>query len=425
MPKSTFYQFLISLSLCFIFCGQLSANNNENGFLPPIIFSLLDDGSTIVPPLQPSNSLSDIASGYLHTCKIINNGQVICWGATPSQIALGPNAGIPAPVLIPGIETAISLSADSFYNCALLADTTVKCWGRDYSGELGNGADTSSATATWSATPIAVLNHSNLPGVLKGVTSISSGYSHSCAILSGGKVTCWGSDTEGGASVPSDPGKARLLTKISNAIKVVSGFYFNCALIVTGEIKCWGISGKHLGNGTTTNIRVPIDSPVLVNNISTAVDISAGPTYVCALLANSTVKCWGINDNGPFGNGTEVDSPVPVSSNFVSSDLNKVFADGDNTCLVTSSGSAYCMGSNSRGQIGNGTGGDLPDNSLVPVRASYVDPVLNMSFGIGFACASLTSGRVKCSGNNGSRQLGIYDRNVEQSLTPIFVPFIN
>jgi alpha-tubulin suppressor-like RCC1 family protein len=150
---------------------------------------------------------------------------------------------------VTNLTGAAAISVGLLHTCALLLDGTAECWGQNRHGELGNGT-----TTNFSSTPVAVSN-------LSGVAGLSVGDAHTCALLSGGNVACWGNNSYG-----------------------------------------------QLGNGTTAVSALP----VAVSSLSDAVGISAGLLHTCALLADGTVECWGYNRLGELGDGTTTDSATPV-----------------------------------------------------------------------------------------------------------------
>ncbi len=164
-----------------------------------------------------------------------------------------------------------------------------------------------------STTPIAVKG-------LTGVTAISAGYEHTCARLGTGTVKCWGDNTGGELGNGTYTGPQMCLNGPCSSTPIVKGLTETtavavgedqaCALLSTGTAKCWGQNSYgELGNGTTTHSLVPVS----VKGLTGATAIAAGDQQTCALLSTGTVKCWGDNTYGQLGNGTATSSPVPVA----------------------------------------------------------------------------------------------------------------
>ena len=186
------------------------------------------------------------------------------------------------------------------FTCALLSDGTVRCWGQNTDGRLGDGT-TDSRTA-----PVTVSG-------LSGVTSIAAGADHACAVTSGGTVKCWGDNwygTVGDGTTRNNRLSPVAVSEISGAAALTAGPWYSCALLSSGTVKCWGKNwqGK-LGDGTTED-RL---TPVAVSGLSRAAGVTAGQDHVCALLSDATVSCWGDNWYGQLGDGTSEDRRTPVS----------------------------------------------------------------------------------------------------------------
>ena len=197
-----------------------------------------------------------------------------------------------------------SISAGYYYTCALLSTGAVKCWGSNLYGQLGDGSTTQSLT------PVSV------PSLSSGVTAIAAGERHTCALLSTGAVKCWGYNDNGqlgdgsAASVTPRTTPVDVSTLSSGVTAISTGSYHTCALLSTGAAKCWGknTSGR-LGDGSNTASLTPVS----VSTLSTGViAIAAGEAHTCAVLNTGAVKCWGYNVSGQLGDGSTTQSFTPV-----------------------------------------------------------------------------------------------------------------
>jgi alpha-tubulin suppressor-like RCC1 family protein len=249
------------------------------------------------------------------------------------------------PVDVTALSSGVnSISLQLLSSCALLNTGAVKCWGQNAYGQLGD------ATLTQSATPV------DVSGLSYGVTAIESGFYHVCALLNSGAVKCWGLNSDGrlgdgtitSRSTPVD------VTGLSSGVTAISaGYYQTCALLNTGAVKCWGgNSNGQLGNGTTTQSTTPVDVTGLSSGV---VAISSGGMHNCALLNTGAVKCWGSNTNGQLGNGTTTQSTTPVDVTGLSSGVSSISVGYQHNCALTNTGALKCWGYNLYGQIGDGT----------------------------------------------------------------------
>jgi alpha-tubulin suppressor-like RCC1 family protein len=246
-----------------------------------------------------------IATGGLFTCALRATGTVACWGSGAEGQLGDPGlrySGLPSPV--PGVSGAVAITAGSSYACALLTAGTVDCWGDASFGSLGTG----SYTADGSPAPVI--------GVANAV-AISASQLHTCALIATGSIACWGHNNFGalGNGTTDDALTAVAVTGIDDATAVSAGNAYSCALHAAGTISCWGYDAQgQLGDGADPNLDpdrfTTVPGPVTATADARAV--SAGGAHACALLASSTVECWGLNDRGQFGNGTETSSSTPV-----------------------------------------------------------------------------------------------------------------
>ncbi len=289
-----------------------------------------------VPGLTNVTSIS--TSAEEHSCASLADGSVKCWGLEAGQFGTTPTTGlfispqglpyVPSPVAVPNLAGVSAVETASFHSCALLWDSTVSCWGDNLSGELGVGTSEND-----------VFPPATVPG-LTGSTAIAVGGQHTCALLPDRSVRCWGNNAWG--QLGTGTSTSCLLTAVfppieipcdttptpvpglAGATAIAAGGTHTCALLDDTSVRCWGRNDNgQLGIGTTSgpsgcsyNGGAPVacaPTPVAVPNLTGVVAIAAGDRHTCALLADSSVRCWGYNVFGQLGDGTTTDSPTPVT----------------------------------------------------------------------------------------------------------------
>jgi|GEM_PF-1401643 len=338
------------------------------------------------PLMVPNISTAiKIAVGSSHSCVIIADGRVLCWGYNGlGTLGNGNNTTTYLPSYAIGINNAIDIAAGEYHSCAALSDGTVKCWGRNDFGPLGNGTVTSS----------------NVPVTVTGINSaveVVAGGNHSCAILEDGTVKCWGWNQWGqlGNGINTGPETCQIYTcsttpvsvsGISDVVSMGAGYGHTCALLSNGIAKCWGSNGSQLGNGTFAgDIGAPdyIFNPGSVIGFSTGVALSSsGSANTCALLADQTIKCWGLNNHGQIGTGSLQGPEVCFSNNCAKTPVSVtgistaviIATGGEHSCAILSNGTAKCWGSNANGQLGNGTNTtSYPFGIPTPVTIFFIE----------------------------------------------------
>jgi alpha-tubulin suppressor-like RCC1 family protein len=297
----------------------------------------------------PVVGVRGITAGEAHTCALLADGTAECWGSNHyGQLgdgkATGPWGPRPSrsarPVTVTHLSGATDIEAGCNHTCALLSNGTVACWGYNLWGQLGDG------TTIDSSTPRTVSNSDS-------VTAIAAGCNHTCALLSSGSVECWGNkntfDLSGGPRGSSTP---ELVPDLTGATDVAAGENDTCALLVDGTVACWG-ENEHgqLGNGTTN----PSSTPRLVRDMSRATDISASGTYACSLVSGATVQCWGsLAIDTLAGDASTSPPPVtsPVAMPDLS-EITDVVAGVVHACVLHVGGTVECWGANDSGQLGD------------------------------------------------------------------------
>lgn len=353
-----------------------------------------------------------VSGGTGQTCAVLANHTVMCWGFNlTGQLGNGTTTNSLTPVPVSGITTAVAVSTHSYITCARLSDGGVQCWGAGYNGSLGNGMYADSAV------PVTVTGMST-------ATDLSVGEYSVCAVSSLGKMQCWGNNeynTLGSASVFN--GVPAVVQGISRATSISGGGFGACALLSNKTVNCWGTNRTgELGNGTTSFDSVPV--PTAVTGISNAIQISSGsgPGYQehrCALLDDGTIQCWGWNNFGQLGNGTNTNSAIPVTVSGINT-ATQISAGNQQTCAIKSDHTAWCWGKNLYGQLGNSS--NIPSN--VPIQVPGITTAISVtvgqtnSDGVGYACALLSGGTVDCWGNNWYNNLGNPAQDGNDTLPP-------
>lgn len=392
----------------------------------------------------PGNPLQyrQISAGDNHTCAISNAGKVKCWGRNDrGQLGLGdtanrgdgPNemgADLPYVDLGPG-RTATAVSTGNRFSCAVLDDGSVKCWGHNDQGQLGQG-DTA-ARGDQPGEMGADLTAVDL-GTGRTATAVTAANNHVCALLDDGTVKCWGyhgggilgqGDRTSRGDNPGEMGDALPVVALGagrTATSISGNLFHTCALLDDGSVKCWGFNGDgELGLGDTGNRG---DGPgemgdalPTVNLAATPAAIAVGENNSCVLVADGAVKCWGENIEGSVGNGVYPfvgDGPNEMGGNLAALDLGagKLAAEihtSGHTCARLTSGEIKCWGLEIHGQLGheNKTYNHKMGDLLPATKIGQGVIPWKLRLGIVNSCVITTTRRLKCWGDNFGGQLGL------------------
>lgn len=375
------------------FYSQLGDSTDDDHLLPNSVSSL-------------GGGVRSISAGLRHTCAVTAAGGVDCWGWNVYG-QLGDGQGgerlVPAPVY--NLYGAQALAAGGNHTCALLAGGAVKCWGANFYGQVGD------ATALDRFVPADVY------GLDSGVQALAAGHSHTCALINGGSIECWGANGSGqlGDGTNSTRYKPVYVAGLyGTAQHLAAGSSHTCASLADGSARCWGgNSFGQIGDGTVSFVS---SWPEPVAGLADVAALSGGYGHSCALHGDGSVSCWGWNVYGQDGDGTTDAHLVPVDAGVAGSGVQAVAAGNDYTCVLAANSAAQCWGNNYFGQLGSGVGGQQLTAQTVVGLAGGVQAI---SAGTDHACALLVSGGVKCWGSNAHGRLG--DGTTVDRPTPVDV----
>ena len=289
----------------------------------------------------PIAGLADVAailpSQTPHACALGVDGTVTCFGAANSRqlgSAANETTWTETPERVEGLPKAAALAVGFGFTCALAEDGTLRCWGRNESGQLGDG------TREPRATPAPV------PG-LSGVTAISTGGEQACAVLADRTVRCWG---ELLATRCRDPVVVPIaVPDLADVTQLSVGWDHACATIADGTVRCWGEGeGGQLGDGGLGRRFTPVAVP----GITDAAAVEAGDGVTCALLRDGSVRCWGKNQCGQADGGASqhlyLENPSPVPG---VTDVAQLAVGGMQSCVRRTDGSVLCWGATTPQQL--------------------------------------------------------------------------
>jgi alpha-tubulin suppressor-like RCC1 family protein len=341
------------------------------------------------------NEVTRLAAGLSHGCAATQDGLAYCWGGGGNgRLGDGATTNRDNPTQVSNLSSVSNIAAGLAHTCAIAGTSNaLSCWGSDADGQLG-----SSAVNTESSVPLTLSGMTN-------VVSVALGDAHSCAVLSSGLVRCWGRNTSGQVGDGSDSTSdvvvpATVLdtgdNNLATGVQVATGSDHSCALLSNNTVSCWGNNGSlQLGNAGGNTWRA-----TAVAGLSGVSQIAAGSQHTCA-LASGRVYCWGSNDNkqvgqagaGPFSTPQE----VPSLTNAIA-----VACGFETTCVIRSGGAVECWGGNTNGQRGDAPGAASATRVVVGITSAtrLVAGIGN------FTCALRSNNAAYCWGNNGSFQLG-------------------
>lgn len=342
-----------------------------------------------------------VTAGYEHVCALTQRGGVRCWGWNyTGQLGDGTTTISERPVKVKGLETGVvAIDTEANTTCALTDAGTVFCWG---AGPLGNGA------TGFSLEPAPVGSPD------EAVMELAVGYTHSCVRTVAGKIYCWGNNHFGqvGGGDPTDELSPVALPMMAGQVaELVAGAAYTCARTVERTIACWGWNDfGQLGNGALLHRPQPVYG---LDEEITAVQ--SGFLHTCALSVIKAIYCWGENEYAQLGDGTDIDRARPVKVRGGDLRFTAMTVGSSHTCAISEEKAFFCWGKNDQGQLGNGDLIGFP----YPIKFSPpppYPPFVQISAGSTHTCAVTETGELYCWGGNRYGQVG--DGTTANRLSP-------
>jgi alpha-tubulin suppressor-like RCC1 family protein len=321
-----------------------------------------------------------VATGGNHTCAILDDRSLWCWGDnTRGQLGVDVSSG-PTPRHVLDAVAAVALG--DAHSCAALSDQSVSCWGANDRGQLGDG------TLDDQPAPTAI-----------GVTAVALalGHAHTCALDSTGAATCWGANDRGQLGDGTTTDRATAPSPVqTDVVEVVANGDHTCARLSDGSGSCWGDNDDgQLGDGTVVQRDVPTFA------VGSLVGIATGVAHTCAMSADMTVACWGRDTTGELGDGSHVQ--LGPQNTALPAGASGLAVGAFHACAITGTDNrVYCWGDDHQGQLGDGApqlvSSTPSDTGLTGVAA--------IAAGVSHTCAVRSDQSLWCWGNNADGELG-------------------
>ncbi|MCL2825676.1 MAG: hypothetical protein FWD57_16920 [Polyangiaceae bacterium] len=336
-----------------------------------------------------------ISVGFFYQCALTSTGSAMCWGGDQNgSLGVGKDEGIEVaePAHVVGLEHGVAaVTVGSTHTCAQTIAGGLKCWGNNNMGQLGDGKEANSTV------PVQVAGHES------GVSQVSAGDEHTCAVLVGGAVKCWGGQSDGKSRCASgDCGDTSSvptqIVGLESGAKFVSvGNNYTCVLMIDGGVKCWGVNNDgQLGDGT----RIDRQTPEYVSGLGSGVAaIATGDDHACAVTSSGSVKCWGNGRWGAIRDGENVDRFVSTQVVGLESGVRAIAAGLQRSCAITNAGAVKCWGRQTNVGIDEATilGPRWADSSS-PVQVPGLESGALSIAARWYACAITAAGTAQCWG---------------------------
>ncbi len=354
------------------------------------------DDPTGLPAPDDAIQFAQVTAGYFHSCGLTPTGKAYCWGGnTWGTLGDGTRTATQRPAAVAGGLRFTGIDSGAGHTCGVTDAGAIYCWGLNDEGQAG---------ADW--TDPGIDEPRRLPGFQSWV-EVSAGHDHSCGLTADGAVWCWGDNVTGQLGSGDPFGKSFQPVRVDSNVEfatVVAGYYQSCGLADSGQMYCWGRNDQgQIGDGTNDNRF----SPVSVSGDLTFRALGGGDAFMCGIATDGSTWCWGSNLSGELGDPALPGQSIPVRVGGLP-DLEKIYGAGGAftlpsvpayACGLTSAGDAWCWGGAIRGGLWEG-----PTDG--PIRVQSDARFRNLGLGAEHLCGVTTEGWAFCGGSNYAGQLG-------------------
>ena len=402
-----------------------------------ITYGLVDDNfnETIDVLLLPGETIIQIESGSIHSLALTSKGRIFTWGYNGSgELGDGTTTIKNRPSEITSLfglqndEYIIKFSLGSRTSSAITSNGRIFTWGANSYGLHGDGTNIDRLT------PTEITHQFNLY-LGETIVQFTLGTHFSAALTSNGRIFTWGRNEDGrlgdGTNVnrltPTEITHQFNLSQGETITQFTLGSNFSTALTSNGRIFTWGKNFHgQLGDGTIINRNIPIDitNQIDLDNDEIIIDVNSGGYHSIALTSNGRIFIWGRNHEGQLGNGTAINSSIPIeiTTKFdlkVGEKILKVYSGALFSIAMTSEGRIFTWGDNVHGQLGDGTNlKHLTPNEITDkFNLGLGEFIIELSLGSYHSLALTSNGRVFSWGRNLDGQLG--DGTLNDSYKPI------
>lgn len=360
------------------------------------VFGCGADDFTGPPAPDGAIQFASVTAGYFHSCGLTPAGRAYCWGGnTWGTLGDGSRTASNRPVAVAGGLRYTMIESGAGHTCGVTESGKVYCWGLNDEGHVG---------ADW------VTRGIEEPHLLPGNqfwVQVSAGHDHSCALTNDGAAWCWGDNVTGHLGSGGNFARSFEPVRVASSevfTTVVAGYYQSCALAASGQMYCWGRNDQgQIGDGSNENRFTPV--PVAGGLTFRA--LGGGDAFMCGITTGGATWCWGSNRSGELGDPTLPSQTVPVPVQGLP-ELSRIYGAGGAftlpsapayACGLTASGEAWCWGGTIRGGLWEG-----PTDG--PIRVEAGIRFQNLGLGAEHLCGVTTEGWAFCGGGNYAGQLG-------------------